>query len=179
MWRGWCGGGEVCGPQKGPFLEEKHTLKLGVRCEMKTEAHGGEAGPEALGGVSAPNGADNSWHSSCQDGSHHPAGQAGRTSLEPRGGMGRPVLCSDWNTLESPGSVTCRSDSAGREWGLRFRISNKLTDAVVTTDARTTLPIDLSQGCTVCGFRPVSVEGQVLMDATFCQFWERREEAEG
>ena len=82
------GGG--CRPQKGPFLEEKHTLKLGVRCEMG-----------ALGGVSAPSGTDNSWHGSCPDGSCHPAGQAGRTSLESRGAMGRPVLCSDWNTIVS------------------------------------------------------------------------------
>lgn len=27
-------GEEVCGPQKGPFPEQKHILKRGVRCEM-------------------------------------------------------------------------------------------------------------------------------------------------
>ena len=86
---------------------------------------------------------------------------------------------------ESPGSVTCRSDSVGREWSLRFRIANKLTDAEGTADAGTTLPTTCPRGARSVGFRPISVEGQrlqfteVLMDATFCQFWERREEAEG
>lgn len=89
-----------------------------------------------------PRSSDNSWHCSCPAGSHHPAGQVERTSLEPRGGVGRPVLCSDLNTLVNL-----------LEWGLRFRISNKLTDAVGTADPRTTLTIDLSQGCTVCGFQ--------------------------
>lgn len=80
------------------------------------------------------------------------AGRADKPGVPRSNGEACSVFRLEY-TCESPGSVTCRSDSVGREWGLRFRISNKLTDAVGTADAGTTLPIDLSQGCTVCGFQ--------------------------
>lgn len=83
----------------------KHTLVggKGVRQISRQRPTGrGRAGSSGRCGE-LPTAPDNSWHSSCQDVLSPPcwAGRADKPGTPRRDG--RPVLCSDWNTLECPG----------------------------------------------------------------------------